>query len=394
MPRSARAPTLPSPARAILRRHMTINERERGTARILFVGDVVGEGTPRLGAVNLGSRTVIPNVDHPYDAFQRQLEAWAGNGLPELAVVDFHGESVSDKQIFAWTVTSLTTAVAAQPDTLDPQATAATSAFAITKSLYDTLAQVSQQGEIVPSLASSWDISQAALTCAFHLKDATFADGSATVKGGPADHTSMARYLLGQLASFLVTLWAALTLVFAVRVGWFPVVGLPPGGVLAALPGFVLPALTLAAARRADRPADPRPRAGRAERRLRVCRGGAGCHPRPPAGAPRPAQLRRRPLGAGGQHRRHRAAGGGVAQLPGAGRAAAHPELGKCAAGRALLPHGAVLGGAGAAVLYAGASHPPGAPPNTSISQVGPAARASLASAVRSSAVSASDRAT
>lgn len=74
---------------------------------------------------------------------------------------------------------TLTIAAAAQPDTLDPQATAATSAFAITKSLYDTLAEVNQQGEIVPSLASSWDISSDALTYTFHLENATFADGSA-----------------------------------------------------------------------------------------------------------------------------------------------------------------------------------------------------------------------
>ena len=74
---------------------------------------------------------------------------------------------------------TLTIAASAQPDTLDPQATAATSAFAITKSLYDTLAQVDQKGDIVPSLASSWDISKDALTYTFHLRNATFADGSA-----------------------------------------------------------------------------------------------------------------------------------------------------------------------------------------------------------------------
>jgi peptide/nickel transport system substrate-binding protein len=73
----------------------------------------------------------------------------------------------------------LTMAAAAQPDTLDPQATAATSAFAITKSLYDTLAEMNQQGEIVPSLASSWDISPDGLTYTFHLVKATFSDGTA-----------------------------------------------------------------------------------------------------------------------------------------------------------------------------------------------------------------------
>ncbi|HKI57445.1 MAG TPA: TIGR00282 family metallophosphoesterase [Trueperaceae bacterium] len=96
---------------------------------------IVGEDGPRLGVVNLGSRTAIPAVDHPYDAFQRQLAAWAQDGAdaggaapgggapgrgalgpgapggPELVVVDFHGESVSEKQIFAWAVDGSATAV-------------------------------------------------------------------------------------------------------------------------------------------------------------------------------------------------------------------------------------------------------------------------------------------
>ncbi len=72
---------------------------------------IVGDGALRLGVVNLASRTAIPGVDAPYDALQRQLEAWAGDGRPELVVVDLHGESVSEKQIFAWAVDGTVTAV-------------------------------------------------------------------------------------------------------------------------------------------------------------------------------------------------------------------------------------------------------------------------------------------
>lgn len=72
---------------------------------------IVGEGARRLGVVNLGSRTAIPAVDHPYDAFQRQQAAWDEDGAPELVLVDFHGESVSEKQIFAWAVAGRVTAV-------------------------------------------------------------------------------------------------------------------------------------------------------------------------------------------------------------------------------------------------------------------------------------------
>ena len=73
---------------------------------------------------------------------------------------------------------SLNMAMSAQPDTLDPQATAATSAFQVTKSLYDTLVDVSPKGEIVPSLASSWRIGPDGLRYTFHLVQTAFSDGT------------------------------------------------------------------------------------------------------------------------------------------------------------------------------------------------------------------------
>ncbi len=78
----------------------------------------------------------------------------------------------------AWAQT-LTLAMSAQPDTLDPQATAATAAFQIDKSLYDTLVEVNPDGEIVPSLASSYDVSPDGLSYTFHLVTTSFSDGSA-----------------------------------------------------------------------------------------------------------------------------------------------------------------------------------------------------------------------
>lgn len=58
---------------------------------------------------------------------------------------------------------------AAQPDTLDPHATSATSSFQTMKSIYDTLVEVNRAGEIVPALASSWTISDDSLTWTFEL---------------------------------------------------------------------------------------------------------------------------------------------------------------------------------------------------------------------------------
>lgn len=74
---------------------------------------------------------------------------------------------------------TLTMAMAAQPDTLDPQATAATAAFQVGKSIYDGLVEVDQSGRIVPALAKGYTISDDGLTYTFELNEATFHDGTA-----------------------------------------------------------------------------------------------------------------------------------------------------------------------------------------------------------------------
>lgn len=74
----------------------------------------------------------------------------------------------------------LTMAAAAQPETLDPQLTAATSSFQTTKSLYDTLVEVDPAGEIVPGLAESWEVAEDGLSITFRLRGGvSFHDGTA-----------------------------------------------------------------------------------------------------------------------------------------------------------------------------------------------------------------------
>lgn len=84
--------------------------------------------------------------------------------------------------LFAGSLTSaqtLTMAMSAQPDTLDPQVTAATAAFQVSKSIYDTLVEVDRAGNLVPALASSYEVSADGLTYTFELAAATFHDGTA-----------------------------------------------------------------------------------------------------------------------------------------------------------------------------------------------------------------------
>lgn len=62
-----------------------------------------------LGVVNLASRTALPYVDQPHDVLERQLEQWEGE--VDGVLVDFHGESVSEKQIFTWSFAGKVSAV-------------------------------------------------------------------------------------------------------------------------------------------------------------------------------------------------------------------------------------------------------------------------------------------
>lgn len=74
---------------------------------------------------------------------------------------------------------TITVATTAQPDTLDPHVTSATSAFQSSKSIYDTLVEVARDGAIVPSLAEAYTTSLDGLTWTFTLRDGVrFHDGT------------------------------------------------------------------------------------------------------------------------------------------------------------------------------------------------------------------------
>ncbi len=73
---------------------------------------------------------------------------------------------------------TLTMAMSAQPDTLDPQVTSATAAFQVAKSIYDTLVEVDRNGEIVPALAESYEVGDDSLSYTFHLVETSFHDGT------------------------------------------------------------------------------------------------------------------------------------------------------------------------------------------------------------------------
>ena len=69
--------------------------------------------------------------------------------------------------------------------TIDPAKISDYTDYMATANLYDGLANVDTQGNLVPELAESWEVSPDATTVTFHLrKDAKFQDGSACRSGG------------------------------------------------------------------------------------------------------------------------------------------------------------------------------------------------------------------
>ncbi len=70
-------------------------------------------------------------------------------------------------------------ALSGNPDTLDPQKTAGTLTFQVTKSIYDTLIEPDEKGVLVPALAERWDFQDDGKKILFHLrKGVTFHDGT------------------------------------------------------------------------------------------------------------------------------------------------------------------------------------------------------------------------
>jgi calcineurin-like phosphoesterase len=70
---------------------------------------IVEKAGRRLGVINLMSRTAMDRVDAPLDAFDRQMALWADS--VDLVLVDFHGESVTEKLSFGFAAAGRAAAV-------------------------------------------------------------------------------------------------------------------------------------------------------------------------------------------------------------------------------------------------------------------------------------------
>ena len=74
---------------------------------------------------------------------------------------------------------NLVTAIAGEPDQLDPQKTTAYFSFEVLENIFDTLVQPDADLEMRPALAESWTVSPDQLLWTFHLRrGVTFHDGS------------------------------------------------------------------------------------------------------------------------------------------------------------------------------------------------------------------------
>lgn len=73
---------------------------------------------------------------------------------------------------------TLTVALKAEPDTLDPQGTSQVVAFAVQMNIFDTLVRRNEKGEVIPWLADSWERLDN-LSVKFHIRDnAKWSDGT------------------------------------------------------------------------------------------------------------------------------------------------------------------------------------------------------------------------
>ncbi len=61
---------------------------------------IIAKNGARLGVINLVSRSAFSAADTPLPAFEKQLAEWQGQ--VDLILVDFHGESVTEKQTFGF----------------------------------------------------------------------------------------------------------------------------------------------------------------------------------------------------------------------------------------------------------------------------------------------------
>lgn len=102
--------------------HAAVYEDPRVLRPLNYGKAAAGEGTAvvtknglKLSVINLISRTAaMPFADNPFGAMETQLEAWDAAGITsslDLLLVDFHGESVTEKMMMAYMVDGIATAV-------------------------------------------------------------------------------------------------------------------------------------------------------------------------------------------------------------------------------------------------------------------------------------------
>jgi metallophosphoesterase (TIGR00282 family) len=89
-------------------RPLNYGDQAPGRGATIIAG---GRGaTPlRLGVINVISRSALPNADAPLAALEHQLDVW--QGAADLILVDFHGESVTEKLSIAFAVDGRVTAL-------------------------------------------------------------------------------------------------------------------------------------------------------------------------------------------------------------------------------------------------------------------------------------------
>jgi hypothetical protein len=63
---------------------------------------VVVRGDTRLGVINAVSKTALPYADEPLDMIAAQIDAWSDS--VDAVLIDFHGESVTEKLIAAFSL--------------------------------------------------------------------------------------------------------------------------------------------------------------------------------------------------------------------------------------------------------------------------------------------------
>lgn len=85
-------------------RPLNYGDKAPGAGAIVVERDGV-----RLAVMNLVSRTALARADDALAAFDSQMRAWGGQH--DLVLVDFHGESVSEKLTFAFAVAGRASAV-------------------------------------------------------------------------------------------------------------------------------------------------------------------------------------------------------------------------------------------------------------------------------------------